>query len=199
GKAASSRNACRHNLTGQVVIMTDEDHAACVRHEKSFIADLKPEGALESALVHSIAHAFWRLNRAEAIEENYFNLEAGWNEDSLIAENGQIRNAALHCLTFFKDPNKFVLLSLYEQRIHRKLEKDYKTLATLQAGRAKPAPARLPAKPATPEPETKTKSATCAENGFDFSVALQPAPETVETAHATPEPAPPPAEFPKAA
>ncbi|MDE3197137.1 MAG: hypothetical protein KGN84_12370 [Acidobacteriota bacterium] len=198
GKAASSRNACRHNLTGQVVIMTDEDHAACVQYEKSFIADLKPEGALESALVHSIAHGFWRLNRAEAIEENYFNLEAGWNEDSLVAENGQILNAALHCLTFFKDPNKFVLLSLYEQRIHRKLEKDRKALAALQSSRPKPAPARLPAKPAS-EPQPKTKSATCAENGFDFSAALQPAPDPAATASAPPEPAPPHLETPKAA
>ncbi|MDE3197087.1 MAG: hypothetical protein KGN84_12120 [Acidobacteriota bacterium] len=191
GKAASSRNACRHNLTGQVVIMTDEDHDACVQYEKSFIADLKPEGALESALVHSIAHAFWRLNRAEAIEENYFSLEAGGKEDSLIAENGQILNAALHCLTFFKDPNKFVLLSLYEQRIHRKLEKDRKALRDLQAARLKAASHAPKARPSVePKPETVAHAATCRENGFVFSNTLQPAAEPVaipETAPESPE------------
>ncbi|MDE3198275.1 MAG: hypothetical protein KGN84_18145, partial [Acidobacteriota bacterium] len=112
--------------------------------------------------------------------------------------NGQILNAALHCLTFFKDPNKFVLLSLYEQRIHRKLEKDRKALAALQASRPKPALARLCEDPA-PEPETKTKSATCVETGFDFSVVPRPAADPVATASAPPEPAPPPLEIPKAA
>ncbi|MDE3194967.1 MAG: hypothetical protein KGN84_01385 [Acidobacteriota bacterium] len=201
GKNRSRRNAGRHHLTGQVITMTGEDHAAYVDFEKSFFEDRKPEGTLETALVHSIAHAFWRLNRAEAVEENYFSLQSEWNEHTLNGPNPRIQNAALQCMMFFRDPNKFVLLSLYEQRIHRRLEKDLSTLASLQSKRqaaVKPAPAERTSAAAAPcGPGTLTLTAEAStsspENGFVFSTApeppARPRPETSEAPQTYPSPA----------
>ncbi|MDE3197521.1 MAG: hypothetical protein KGN84_14315 [Acidobacteriota bacterium] len=195
GKLRSRRNACRHYLTSQVIVMTDEDRIACVAFEKSFVADLKPAGALEQTLVHNIATGYWRLQRAEAIEENYLSIEAERREDSLQARNAQLQNAALHCLTFFDAPDKFVRLSLYEQRLHRKIEKDLKTLQALQAkraaGEAAPVgPARVSAAAQSAAAESAAAPAdsiASAENGFVLSTCPQPPAETENTPGIRPE------------
>jgi len=50
GKRNSSHNACRHNLTGQVTAMTDEDRFAHDTFSAAMIASMAPEGALEIQL-----------------------------------------------------------------------------------------------------------------------------------------------------
>jgi len=76
GKSKSSRNASRHYITGHVSTMTEEDRAAYNARLDALIDDTKPQGALELTLVQSVAPGFWRLSRAEAIEENTFAMEA---------------------------------------------------------------------------------------------------------------------------
>ena len=65
GKRTSSHNACRHNLTGQVTAMTDEDRIAHDAFSAAMIAYLAPEGALEIQLAQRVATDSWRLNRIE--------------------------------------------------------------------------------------------------------------------------------------
>ncbi len=66
GKQRSSLNALRHGLTGHVIVLPSEDHAAYQAHTQRFFADLQPQGALEQQLVQSIADTSWRLNRSTA-------------------------------------------------------------------------------------------------------------------------------------
>jgi len=197
GKEVTRRNASRHHITGQVFTMTDEDRAAYDSRLEGLIADMKPQGALELTLVQSIAHCFWRLSRAEAMEENNFAVEAQRNENRIECINTQIAEALLQTMAFFENPHTFALLTLYEQRIHRRLHKDLKTLDERQARRPK---IEKPARPSPePIPQPKVKSATSGENGFVFSNPLPPSPEPPATAKIAPEPPDSAAERPKAA
>ena len=198
GKRTSSRNAGRHHLTGQVFTMTDEDRAACEGHLDAFMNDFKPQGALETTLVHSVAHGFWRLHRAEAIEENYFALEAKRNEHTIECINSQITEALLHAMAFFENPRVFVLLTLYEQRIHVKTHKDLKILLDRQASRPR-AQQIAPLEKAIAAAASGTYSEPPRENGFVFSNAFLPPAEPGPIAEIGSEPPDSAAEIPKVA
>jgi uncharacterized protein YecA (UPF0149 family) len=172
GKSKSRRNASRHHLTGQVMTMTDEDRSAYERFLKTFKADFNLNTALEATLCEQVAHGFWRLSRANALEENYFAIQADWKESDIKVEHPEISNAFLQALNFFAQPEKFSLLTLYEQRIHRKTHKDLKTLMDLQAKHELAKPLTAAAEPVA-EAATAAGSAASVENGFVCSNAFQ--------------------------
>jgi hypothetical protein len=110
GKQISSLNALRHGLTGQRVIVPNEDRLAYQRHLKSFHDDLKPQGSVEANLVQSLADTAWRLNRVVNLETNLLN-----SPEPLEAQIKSLSN-----------------LSLYTQRLTRQFEKVEKQLRELQ-------------------------------------------------------------------
>lgn len=71
GKAAVSRNANRHNLTGRLLIRPDEQEAFD-EFESQHRAQLEPEGALEGTLFESLISAGWNLRRIESLEAETF-------------------------------------------------------------------------------------------------------------------------------
>ena len=92
GKAASSRNALKHGLTAQQLILFDEtaeDFAA-------FLAELRqdhaPADATEAVLVERIAVAHWRLRRVWRAEAALFNNAAR------AAMRNQTREAMRHAI-----------------------------------------------------------------------------------------------------
>ena len=202
GKAITRRNASRHHLTGQVFTMTEEDRAAFNRHLDGFMRDMKPEGALEMTLVHSVAHGYWRLHRAEAVEENNFAVEAENNEHLIECVNPQITESLLQAMAFFNNAKTFALLTLYEQRIHRKTHKDLNTFLDLRAKREKKRDAAQPEKVMTASAgrpaatsaaadtpvESATYTAPSGENGFVFSNAFQPSGDPAPSAKNEPDP-----------
>jgi hypothetical protein len=74
GKRRSSLNALRHGLTGQTVVLPEDDLAAYQKHCAQFHAELKPQGLLETKAVQTIADTYWRLDRIRAMENNLFSL-----------------------------------------------------------------------------------------------------------------------------
>jgi len=67
GKAASSLNANRHNLTGRLLLRDDEKEAFA-EFERSHRAQIQPTGALELTLFDHLLSAGWNLRRLEALE-----------------------------------------------------------------------------------------------------------------------------------
>ena len=134
GKNRSRLNAGRHGLTGQVVILTEEDRIAHIRFTDPIIKSLAPDGALEMQYAQLIAQDHWRLNRIASIEQFIFALghELG-NMDRV--ENGQIASGYTHAMTFRKDAKQLNLLSLYASRIQRNIRKNTQELNALQAVR----------------------------------------------------------------
>jgi uncharacterized protein YecT (DUF1311 family) len=135
GKEASALNARRHNLTGQVTAMTDADRIMHDAFSASIVENLAPEGAMETQLAQRIATDSWRLNRISAVEDNLFALGHSGHSDDIETEHPEI-HAALTAAKVFKEESKQLqLLTLYEQRINRNIQKNLATLQALQAAR----------------------------------------------------------------
>src|SRR2546423_9821327 len=74
GKKHSSLNAVRHGLTGQMVVLPQEDMEAYAAMRQSFIDQFHPANALETEIVNRLAASQWRLNRCESLEHDLFGL-----------------------------------------------------------------------------------------------------------------------------
>jgi hypothetical protein len=141
GKHRTRLNAYRHGLTGQICLLTADEHEAFEKHCAGIRESLEPVGALERDLAQSIAEDHWRLKRARAIETGIFaagvlgqlgHPYGGIRED---AAQVPIDEALSKAHTWIAKSENFQLLALYEQRIHRAIEKNMAQLRTLRAER----------------------------------------------------------------
>ena len=76
GKRRSRRNAFRHGLTAETVIVTLENAADYRAFERAIKSDYSPQTAIESQLVCRLASLLWRLRRAVIIESGLLNTQA---------------------------------------------------------------------------------------------------------------------------
>jgi hypothetical protein len=120
GKQRSVLNALRHGLTGQLVVMPNEELEAYQHHLKSFTDEYHPKGATELQLVQTLADVSWRLNRVAALETNLLALTAS-PVDLISTLEAQSRALAS--------------LSLHSQRLSRQFEKTLAQLRELQKPR----------------------------------------------------------------
>jgi hypothetical protein len=136
-------NALRHGFTGQVLIMTPEEHEKFAAFVKGIMTDLAPVGTLETFLANSMAEEAWRLNQIRARCTNLsalgdfdgagtkYRLREG--QDS--GEAPQIETAVTDTVVARNLAKEFALMSLYGQRTQRAWEKYKKELNELQAKR----------------------------------------------------------------
>src|SRR6202451_3765300 len=135
GRNRSRMNALRHGLTGQVTTMTDEDRAAHDQFSKALIKDLAPDGAMEIQLAQRVATDSWRLNRISAIEDNLFAIGQFENGGQTCPDVPQIDAALTSAHVFTQESKNLQLLTLYEQRLNRAVQKNLALLHSLQATR----------------------------------------------------------------
>lgn len=138
GRKASSMNALRHGLTGQFNVMPHEDREVYDQFCRAFTESLGPATPAESQFAQSAAEDVWRLNRARAIENGIFAIATANIEGGLIKDDSAecpSPDPIAHARVFVADSHNFQLLTIYEQRIHRSLQKSMQQLATLQASR----------------------------------------------------------------
>ena len=140
GKARSSQNALKHGLRAQQhVVLPDEDMAEFAALETALIDELAPQGVLQSILVRRIAHAAWRLERAERLEVELF-------EEQRYGDAGP-------GLALIRDGNgtkSFDTLLRYRGAALADLWRALRTLKALQAEHAMPPPARATGRAAAP-------------------------------------------------
>ena len=121
---ALNARAYRHGLTGQVLIMTPEDQAAYHQHCQNIKKALAPEGAFETGLAQSIADDRWRLFRAASLD---INTCAVLHLQSPIKSSRSIpkpRPPFAQAVAWAADSKNMNLLSLYEGRIQRRVERN---------------------------------------------------------------------------
>ncbi len=120
GKKKSSMNALRHGLTGQLVVMPDEDREIYQSHLQSFHDEYHPQGATEENLVQALADVSWRLNRVAALESNLLSISYTPRDlvDGLLDQAKAMAN-----------------LSLHSQRLSRQFERTVAQLRDLQKAR----------------------------------------------------------------
>src|ERR1022692_40780 len=172
GHNRSRMNALRHGLTGQVTTMTDEDRAAYDLFSKALMKDLAPDGAMEIQLAQRVATDSWCLNRASAIEDNLFALGQLQNAGQACPDVPQIDAALISVRVFTLDSKQLQLLTLYEQRINRSLQKNLAMLQSLQATRKSEREAAMKEAAALLQlSEMKGLEYFPARDGFPFSTA----------------------------
>ncbi len=134
GKQRTRLNAYRHGITGQICIFTTEDQRAFESHCTGIREALEPVGALELDLAQAIAEGRWRLKRASALESSIYALGQSQPVSDDIGQI-QIGEALAQARTWLADGKNLQLLTLYEQRIQRSVEKNTAALNALQAKR----------------------------------------------------------------
>ena len=75
GKQRASRNALRHGLTAETVIVPLEDVEDYEAFEEAVAASFDPETAVERELILRLASLLWRLRRATSIETALFQMK----------------------------------------------------------------------------------------------------------------------------
>jgi len=135
GKARSSQNARRHGVTAQTTVMTDEDRLHHDDFCNRMMADLAPVGSMEIFLASSVAEEAWRLNYTRAQCNNIVALGHFDSSDPYTDEHPEVQTAIVAAETTRNQAKQLELLSLYEQRIHRKFQKHYDELKKAQAER----------------------------------------------------------------
>jgi hypothetical protein len=143
GTQRTRLNAYKHGLTGQIHLFTPEEHEAFEKHCQLIVEALAPVGILEQGLAQSIAEDKWRLNRACALESGIFALGQMEDEadpgslpiDQRAIEQPEINQPLSHARTWLDDGKYIQLLSLYQQRIQRSVERNMAELRTLRAER----------------------------------------------------------------
>ena len=135
GRKRSSLNAFRHGLTGQIIMHTPEDEQAFKKHCDGIREALAPVGALELDLAQAVAEDRWRLNRARALENSIFAIGQGQHRDEDSDHHPEAEAAFAQGLTWIAHAHELHLLTTYENRIRRSVEKNTAELRTLQAER----------------------------------------------------------------
>ena len=121
GKARSSLNATRHGLTGQVLVLTEEDGDAYRAHREAFFTDYRPQSPVERQWVQQMADIRWRLARIVAVENNLFSLTG--HQSEFDTGNEQIDRALGQADALATQVQSLATLSIYEQRLTRQYEK----------------------------------------------------------------------------
>jgi len=135
GKQRSSLNALRHGLTGHVIVLPSEDHAAYQHHTRRLFDDLQPKGALEEQLVQSLADTSWRINRIVALETNLLALGIHEQSNNIDTAHPEA-HAALAMAASVRDQTRALSnLSSHEHRLSRQFERTLKQLREIQAER----------------------------------------------------------------
>jgi hypothetical protein len=139
GTQRTRLNAYKHGLTGQIHLFTPEEHTDFEKHCQSIVEALAPVGTLEQGLAQSIAEDKWRLNRASAIESGIFALgqiaDESESTDQGEIDQPEISRPLSQARTWLDDGKHIQLLSLYQQRIQRSVERNMAELRTLRAER----------------------------------------------------------------
>jgi hypothetical protein len=150
-------NAWRHGITGQVMMFTKEEWDAYLKHTNSLLASLGAAPGLETVLAKAIADDTWRLNRVSCIENTLIGIGLNTKEDPYPTQPPQVSDAFLQAFAWVKNAKNLNLLTLYESRIHRKMQRNLDLLRQEQANRIaaeklKPQVQEVPKAAKGPEP-----------------------------------------------
>jgi hypothetical protein len=124
GKARSSQNALKNGLYSSSAKLPTEDDEEFLAYSATFIADLKPVGATQEALVEIVSDNSWRLRRVRRLMEVQTNFLS-----RALEPIGDLQS-------FFRD-QAFILraletMSRHEQRLQNGTLKALKQLKELQ-------------------------------------------------------------------
>jgi hypothetical protein len=154
GKAAVRLNALKHGLCAEDAVIFHEDAEAFKDLLHTFLDHFRPVGPLETALVHQIVTAQWRLARCRKIETGIFELSFEDDRGDLEANHPGFNATERLGYLFRGNTETLATLSRYEARTERSFYRALHELQRLQA--ARPHPVKTDSADQTqPAPETQ--------------------------------------------
>jgi hypothetical protein len=166
GKARSSRNALKHGLCAQkLLVLAEEDVAAFCALETALFEELAPAGALQTVLAQRVVSAAWRLLRADRMEAE-------------VLTERRFRDGGLG-LALIRDGNGARVLPTLLRYRGAALAEFMRCLRTLQALQAETRAAGLPAAPPARRrarylPAARNEPETIPQSGSLTHVAAEP-------------------------
>jgi len=139
GKSTCSKNALKHALTGQTVLLSTDDLAAyeklCAILEKKFA----PETDAEKLLVESISQTEWRLMRIDVMHSGIFALGRIEHKNDFADEPEELapaeRAVIIEALIFKESQKELNNLAMLQGRLQRHLERRTKEFEQLRTER----------------------------------------------------------------
>ncbi len=178
GKAKVSLNALKTGLTGRTVLLPKEDGDAYTRHIAEMTAEFKPVGVRESALVQSIADAFWRLERIPRLEMSIYAVGRAKFADLFSNHDPAVQANLIEMHTYLVYEKQLRNLQIQEGRLRRQRDKDMAELRQLQTNRvSEPRALASGASAASARPRHGAGSVSAQSSvpgQFEFSTAAQP-------------------------
>jgi hypothetical protein len=135
GKRRSSLNAYRSGIHGQIVCATAEELEVLQKHTSDVLAEYEPVGPTENFFVSSISDNMWRIARIRALEAGIFATGFRENIDAIDAGHPEVDAALVAADTWTRQAKEIMLLSVYEGRLTRIMEKQRAELKALQSER----------------------------------------------------------------
>ncbi len=129
GKRLSARNALTHGLLSRETLLKGEDATVFVQVREQLLAELQPEGELETYLAGRVIGGIWRMNRVVRIEAGLFN-----DAEPSFLEGGKSLSATFKSGCRY-GTNAFSNLIRYETAIERGVLKALHELQRLQTAR----------------------------------------------------------------
>jgi hypothetical protein len=137
GKERSSLNATRHGILAQVILLPEEDMRAYNKFTAEYAAGLNPVGTVEIQLAHACADIQFRLHRIAAAEHNLFAIGHEENGANWNTGNSESHAALTFADTLRRSKDPIATVTLYEQRLSRRLLQTLKQLREIQSERRK--------------------------------------------------------------
>ena len=135
GKKRSSLNALRHGLSGQIVVLPQEDMQAYLAFGQRLLDDIAPHGELEKQMVQTLVDTQWRLNRGRSVENSMFAIGHEGPAGDIDVPNPQVHASMASARLFMQESDKVEKLSRYEQRLTRTFTVILKQFREIQAER----------------------------------------------------------------
>ena len=137
GKQRSSLNGVRHGILAQVIVLPKEDMAAYNQFTSDYSSALNPVGTVEIQLAQACADIQFRLHRMSAAEHNLFALGHEENGDNWNTGESESHAALTFADTLRRSKDPIATITIYEQRLSRRLLQTLNQLRDMQAERRK--------------------------------------------------------------
>ncbi|HEX3880970.1 MAG TPA: hypothetical protein VHW24_28505 [Bryobacteraceae bacterium] len=135
GKRRSSLNATKFGIFSKISIAPAEELATYTAHCAAYAEALQPVGIVESDIVQQIADLRYRLKRCNSAEQSIFARGFEDHIDEISTGLPEVDTALAEGATFLQHIQFLELLSLYESRLQRAVERNTAQLEKLQSER----------------------------------------------------------------
>jgi hypothetical protein len=135
GRRRSSLNACKTLITSKVHLCSPEEQPAFDAHMAAYREALAPVGILETELVAEISKMKWRQKRVSSVEDSIFSIGYLDHAENMNTGHAAVDSCLAEGMVWKEQAQNLLLISLYETRMRRAVEKDMAALEALQTKR----------------------------------------------------------------